>query len=1176
MAAARLTTVLQHLRVLATAGATNEQSDGQLLHRFAQTRDEAAFEALVRRHGPLVHGVCLRILGPGPDLDDVVQATFLVLARKASSVRKQASTGSWLHGIARRLAVRLKCQRLRRHQRERSLNGLEDMAETVSAAVDPVTCASLRELGRIVDEEVENLPTRQRDVLVLCHLEGLSSGEAASQLGCPASTVKSRLLKARALLQQRLRRRCITLSITALTLIGVEQAGGSTLPGPLLRAAVQFGVAFAAGASAVPAVSPRAALLADHVMQSVPLVRLPLALAGVLALTLLGLAALRPDPAPGAPGQPYTHAAPAVAVQQPSVARDLHGDPLPAGAVARLGTVRWRHGGLTGFVAFAPDGKSVISAGNDQVFHVWEFPSGKEIRRFGPGVDKPPPPPGRFTRSELPVALSPDGKVLACHFDGGALLLFEVASGKLLTTLGPQQSDRFFYNLAFSPDGRHLAVRDFVGVVHIWDWAKAKEVQTVNVRHAILIGEVPPMTYSPDGKWLAMTVHEFDAKQKLYATVKVVDVLKGEVSRTIQIEPKTNVMSVLFSPDSKLLVFHDLDGVIHVADPATGKELRRIQSKPRDHWTLTFSMDGQLLLGRGARQQTVCAWEVSSGKEVRNLGPVGKLLPAGNHYRLPPPAMSPNGKTLAFAGIDNALHFLDLADGKEVHGTAGNTMSLTAVGWRPDGKRLWTQGYDKGLRQWDALTGKELEPIPLPVSVYRATISPDAGCLATAPFGDRSWQIISIATGKKVGMVPPGGPMDTTDMMLVNMVFTRDGNTLAARWEMEEKEEKIQLFAMPQGKLLHTLHITGSSHDMAIDGLACWPAMFFSADGQLLAAYSAPGVLSLWDTASGQKRCSLSVSSSSPIAGGAFTPDGRCLALERKDGSVVLWELASGKVRHVFAFKAAPPSGPSVAVLEGVSFEPQAAPPINVAFSPTGRLLAYAGPDCVIRVWDVQTGQEVAVFRGHTGAVNALAFAADGKTLASASCDTTVLTWDLGAIAVKAPPMRVLTANELQARWQLLTSGDAQQAWGAMGDLAASRAETVALLSQHLQPAPALDPAVVHKLIDELDDSNFKVREQAAVDLLTLDGRAVPAVEKALAAKPPLEVKMRLEKIRDALTSLVLTEERLRSYRAIEVLERIGTPQARQLLQRLADGSPGALVTTAARKALLSLADQNR
>jgi hypothetical protein len=146
----------------------------------------------------------------------------------------------------------------------------------------------------------------------------------------------------------------------------------------------------------------------------------------------------------------------------------------------------------------------VVTASNDHVFHVWEFPGGKEIRRFGPGVTGSLPPAVRWRPFELPAALSADGKVLAYHFDGDEIVLYDVATGQHLTTL-PEKGPFSF--LAFSPDGRHLAVRDWFGQLTLWDW-KARQSQQIAVSHEFLIGEAPGLVYSSDGRLLAMTANQ--------------------------------------------------------------------------------------------------------------------------------------------------------------------------------------------------------------------------------------------------------------------------------------------------------------------------------------------------------------------------------------------------------------------------------------------------------------------------------------------------------------------------------------------------------------------------------------------------------------------------------------------------------------------------------------------
>ncbi len=186
------------IRVAIATHEADRASDGQLVARYAEYRDQAAFAALVRRHGPMVLGVARRLLGTGPEVEDVFQATFLVLCRKAGSLRQADSVANWLYGVAVRLArrARVDAARRRRHERQASRPGAQ--------AADPSAAISLREAQAVLDEELARFPGKYRSPLVLCCLEGLARDEAARQLGWPTGLLKSRLEQARERLHGRL------------------------------------------------------------------------------------------------------------------------------------------------------------------------------------------------------------------------------------------------------------------------------------------------------------------------------------------------------------------------------------------------------------------------------------------------------------------------------------------------------------------------------------------------------------------------------------------------------------------------------------------------------------------------------------------------------------------------------------------------------------------------------------------------------------------------------------------------------------------------------------------------------------------------------------------------------------------------------------------------------------
>jgi hypothetical protein len=294
------------------------------------------------------------------------------------------------------------------------------------------------------------------------------------------------------------------------------------------------------------------------------------------------------------------------------------------------------------------------------------------------------------------------------------------------------------------------------------------------------------------------------------------------------------------------------------------------------------------------------------------------------------------------------------------------------------------------------------------------------------------------------------------------------------------------------------------------------------------------------------------------------------LALEMNDRTIALYELSTASPRRIFG-QPVPLSKDS---LKGTSkggggvLNVQVQPGSRIAISPDGKSLAAAGQDRLVHVWDISTGAQRAAFKGGTANVNAVTFSPDSTLIASAGADTTALIWDLAKVNRPAAVVKTLKPGELDQRWQALGASDAIKAFAAICDLVGSPKEAVDWIKEKVQPAVPAGAKRIEELIGQVDDPQFKVREQAITELYKIGEPTVPALETALAGKLALETKTRLEEIRSRLTGNLLQGERLRLFRAVEVLERIGTPDARQALQALAEGAPGALVTTSARAAI--------
>jgi RNA polymerase sigma factor (sigma-70 family) len=569
MADATLGQVVRHVRRLSSAG---DLSDGELLRAFVSGQDQEAFAALARRHGPMVLNVCRRVLHHQEDAEDAFQATFLVLARKAASVRERAALASWLYGTAYRAALTLKRSAARRRAHE-------DRVRPVPTA-NPLNDLSWREVEALLEEEIQRLPEKYRMVFVLCCLESESRAEVARRLGLKEGTVSSRLDQARKRLQGRLARRGVTLS-AVLGATAVARPAGAAVPLALLTVTARTAAAVAEGKT--PAMSAQVASLGASAAWWKATAALALTL-GVIAgwAGLIALHAPADDPRPDNDG---------VRRAAPAVRDDRHGDPLPPGAVSRLGTVRFRHGSTVTGLAFAPGGKKLVSASYDGTVRVWDSASGKELVRMSPNVDG----------SAYDLALSADGKAVATiGYD--TLYLGELTTGRLARLEGARVEGRSC--VALSPDGKLLAAQSAGDTVGLWATASRKLLRECR-GHA---GKVKRVTFAPDGKALASCAED--------GTARIWDVESGK--ETLLLRRKGAVTAVAFSADGKRLATSDADGKVCCWALPGGKPLYETPSTFRGMTVLAFSPDGKTLAGTGDGN-VLHLWHGDSGKPMRQL-----------------------------------------------------------------------------------------------------------------------------------------------------------------------------------------------------------------------------------------------------------------------------------------------------------------------------------------------------------------------------------------------------------------------------------------------------------------------------------------------------------------------------------------------------------------------------
>src|SRR5262245_1322959 len=275
--------VIQYVRRAALLRDGAGMSDGQLLECYVGRREQAAFRALVRRHGPMVWGVCRRVLGNDHDAEDAFQATWVVLVRKAACVVPRHMVANWLYGVAHQTARKARAVAMRRRVREKQVQDMPEPAAKVSEC--------WHDLQALLDQELSGLPDRYRSAMVLCDLEGKSYKEAARELGCPEGTLSARLARGRALLAKRLARRGVTVSGVGLAAVLLQGAAAASVPPAVVSSTSGAASLVGAGPAAAGLISAKANALAQGVVKTMLLTKLKIATAVLLLVAVAGMSA---------------------------------------------------------------------------------------------------------------------------------------------------------------------------------------------------------------------------------------------------------------------------------------------------------------------------------------------------------------------------------------------------------------------------------------------------------------------------------------------------------------------------------------------------------------------------------------------------------------------------------------------------------------------------------------------------------------------------------------------------------------------------------------------------------------------------------------------------------------------------------------------------------------------